>query len=64
MPRTPLNPNRRLAASWTARRFKKQVFLSIDLPPRFDSMGQGQKLLLAVEKAVVETLEDMERPLA
>ncbi|EPT04998.1 hypothetical protein FOMPIDRAFT_1021721 [Fomitopsis schrenkii] len=47
-----------------ARRFQKQIFLSIDLPPGFDSMGQGQKLILAVERAVVETLKDMERPLA
>ncbi|KAH9839478.1 uncharacterized protein C8Q71DRAFT_749653 [Rhodofomes roseus] len=44
-----------------ARRFKKQIFLSIDLPPGFDSMGQGQKLILAVEKAVVETLREVER---
>ncbi|KZT72120.1 hypothetical protein DAEQUDRAFT_749560 [Daedalea quercina L-15889] len=46
------------------RRFKKQIFLSIDLPPGFDSMGQGQKLVLAVEKAVVETLKELERPQA
>ncbi|KAH9935531.1 uncharacterized protein B0H18DRAFT_976134 [Fomitopsis serialis] len=43
-----------------ARRFKKQIFLSIDLPPVFDSMGQGQKLVLAVERAVVETLRELE----
>lgn len=54
--RTPL--------SWAARRFQKQIFLSIDLPPGFDSMGQGQKLILAVEKTLVETLIQMERPLA
>ncbi|KAI0733148.1 hypothetical protein C8Q72DRAFT_814459 [Fomitopsis betulina] len=47
-----------------ARRFQKQIFLSIDLPPGFDSMGQGQKLILAVEKTLVETLIQMERPLA
>ncbi|KAI0930481.1 hypothetical protein AcW1_009150 [Taiwanofungus camphoratus] len=45
-----------------ARRFKKQIFLSIDLPPAFQSMGQGPNLIFAVEKAVVETLKEMERP--
>ncbi|KZT10956.1 uncharacterized protein LAESUDRAFT_741287 [Laetiporus sulphureus 93-53] len=44
-----------------ARRFKKQIFLSIDLPPAFDSMGQGAKLIFAVEKAVVDMLKEMEQ---
>ncbi|KAH9949600.1 hypothetical protein B0H21DRAFT_727593 [Amylocystis lapponica] len=43
-----------------ARRFKKQIFLSIDVPPSFLSMGQGAKLIFAVEKAVVDTLKAME----
>ncbi|KAH9929487.1 uncharacterized protein BXZ73DRAFT_90353 [Epithele typhae] len=43
-----------------ARRFKKQIFLSIDVPPSLGSMGQEGKLLLAVERAVVETLRSHE----
>lgn len=45
-----------------ARRFKKQIFLSIDMPQGFDSMGQGSRLVFAVEKALVETLREMEQP--
>ncbi|OSD06812.1 hypothetical protein PYCCODRAFT_1431003 [Trametes coccinea BRFM310] len=43
-----------------ARRFKKQIFLSIDMPPSLGSMGQEGKLLLAIERAVVETLKSHE----
>ncbi|KAI0780108.1 hypothetical protein C8Q74DRAFT_1367886 [Fomes fomentarius] len=39
-----------------ARRTKKQIFLSIDTPPSLGSMGQDGKLLLAIERAVVELL--------
>ncbi|PCH43615.1 hypothetical protein WOLCODRAFT_26060 [Wolfiporia cocos MD-104 SS10] len=45
-----------------ARRFGKQIFLSIDVSPSFNPMGQGSKLLLAIEKAVVDTLKEMEQP--
>lgn len=45
-----------------ARRFGKQIYLSLDLPPAFDSIGQGARLLLAVEKALLETLKEMEQP--
>lgn len=39
-----------------ARRTKKQIFLSIDMPPSLGSMGQDGKLLLAIERAVVKLL--------
>ncbi|KAI1794083.1 hypothetical protein LXA43DRAFT_997584 [Ganoderma leucocontextum] len=40
-----------------ARRFKKQIFLSIDVPPSLGSMGQEGGLLLAIERAAVEVLK-------
>ncbi|OBZ67160.1 hypothetical protein A0H81_12812 [Grifola frondosa] len=45
-----------------ARRFKKQIFLSIDVPPSFQSMGQEGKVLLAIERAVVEAVKEKETP--
>ena len=41
-----------------AKRFKKQIFLSVDIPPGFLSMGDGRLLLLAAEKAVVDGLKE------
>ncbi|EIW63366.1 uncharacterized protein TRAVEDRAFT_113826 [Trametes versicolor FP-101664 SS1] len=43
-----------------ARRFKKQIFLSIDVPPSLGSMGQEGKLLLAIERALVDNLKSHE----
>ncbi|TFK54132.1 hypothetical protein OE88DRAFT_1711083 [Heliocybe sulcata] len=43
-----------------AMRFKKQIFLSIDVPPAFVSLGQGPRLLLAVERAIVGALKELE----
>jgi len=43
-----------------ARRFRKQIFLSVDVPPNFLSMGQGPKLLLEMEKGIIETLKAKE----
>ncbi|KAJ3473505.1 hypothetical protein NLI96_g12970 [Meripilus lineatus] len=43
-----------------AKRFKKQIFLSVDIPPGFLSMGDGPLLVLAAEKAVVEGLKEAE----
>jgi len=43
-----------------ARRFKKQIFLSVDVSPSFVSVSEGSRVLLAVEKAVVEALKDAE----
>ncbi|EGO25257.1 hypothetical protein SERLADRAFT_465133 [Serpula lacrymans var. lacrymans S7.9] len=42
-----------------ARRFGKQIFLSVDIPSSFLSMGQG-RLLLDAEKGIVETLKAVE----
>lgn len=44
-----------------ARRFKKQIFLSIDVPPAFNSMGQGSRLVLEVERALVSILKEDEQ---
>ncbi|EPQ57310.1 hypothetical protein GLOTRDRAFT_58578 [Gloeophyllum trabeum ATCC 11539] len=44
-----------------ATRFKKQIFLSIDVPPAFVSLGQAPRLLLAVERAIVGALKEMEQ---
>lgn len=44
----------------TARRFKKQIFLSIDVPPAFVALGDGPRLLLAVERAVVDALKGLD----
>ncbi|KAL4248348.1 hypothetical protein ABKN59_008075 [Abortiporus biennis] len=44
-----------------AKRFKKQIFLSVDVPPSFVTMGEGSKLMFAVEKAVVDTLKELEQ---
>ena len=42
-----------------AKRFKKQIFLSVDVPPEVYSSGQGPAVLLGVEKGVVEQLKDL-----
>ncbi|KAI0823755.1 hypothetical protein BC628DRAFT_1383201 [Trametes gibbosa] len=43
-----------------ARRFKKQIFLSIDMPPSLGSLGQEGKILLAIERALVDSLKSHE----
>ncbi|KAF8588722.1 hypothetical protein K439DRAFT_1334796 [Ramaria rubella] len=43
-----------------ARRFKIQVFLSIDLPPAFTTMGENVRLTLEVEKRAIEILKSLE----
>lgn len=42
----------------TARRFGKQIFLSVDVPV---SMGDDSGILVRVEKALMDTLRDMEK---
>ncbi|KAF8236545.1 hypothetical protein L208DRAFT_1390654 [Tricholoma matsutake] len=42
-----------------AKRFKKQIFLSLDIPSSFLSVGQGPKLLLEAEKGIVVMLVEM-----
>jgi proteasome assembly chaperone 4 len=49
---------------YVARRFKKQIFLSLDLPPGFMTMGEGMRLTLEVEKRAVEILKNLETPQA
>lgn len=39
---------------WSAKRFRKQIFLSVDLPL---TLGQGEQLVFEAEKRIVETLE-------
>jgi hypothetical protein len=43
-----------------AKRFKKQVFMSLDIPSSFLSLGQGPKLLHEAEKGIVVMLAEME----
>ncbi|TFK44373.1 hypothetical protein BDQ12DRAFT_672867 [Crucibulum laeve] len=43
-----------------AKRFQKQIFLSVDLPTTFLSMGQGLQLLQEAEKGIVVTLKRIE----
>lgn len=43
----------------SAKRFKKQVFLSVDIPPEVYSSGRGPSVLLEVEKGVVEQLKGL-----
>jgi hypothetical protein len=43
-----------------ARRFCKQIFLSVDVPPLFVSMGQGSTLLMEIEKGIIDSLKRLE----
>ncbi|KAI0308829.1 hypothetical protein OF83DRAFT_1160047, partial [Amylostereum chailletii] len=43
-----------------ACRFKKQIFLSIDLPASPISTGQNSRVLLEIEKLLVKTLKELE----
>ncbi|KAF9793292.1 hypothetical protein BJ322DRAFT_117922 [Thelephora terrestris] len=42
-----------------AKRFKKQIFLSVDIPSEVCSAGQGPAVLLEIEKGVVEELKSV-----
>ena len=44
-----------------ARRFKKQIFLSVDIPPAALGVGQGLGLVLEAERGVVERLSELEK---
>lgn len=44
----------------TAKRFGKQIFLSVDIPSSFLTIGQGSRLLLEAEKGIVTTLSGIE----
>ena len=43
----------------SAKRFKKQIFLSVDVPPEMYSSGRGLSVFLEVEKGVVEQLRGL-----
>ena len=43
-----------------AKRFKKQIFLSVDIPSGFSSLGGGQKLAFDAEKGIVAALKEIE----
>ncbi|KAF8839491.1 hypothetical protein BDN67DRAFT_969999 [Paxillus ammoniavirescens] len=43
-----------------AKRFRKQIFLSVDIPPLYLSTAQGSRLLLDAEKGIVEALKELE----
>ncbi|KDR75191.1 hypothetical protein GALMADRAFT_249151 [Galerina marginata CBS 339.88] len=43
-----------------AKRFQKQIFLSVDIPSRFDTMGQGHQLVFEAEKGIVAALKEIE----
>ncbi|OCH92333.1 hypothetical protein OBBRIDRAFT_727043 [Obba rivulosa] len=58
--RTPSSDAALSMAQRLARRFKKQIFLSIDVPPSVQTLGEGAKLLLAVEKAAISALKEAE----
>lgn len=44
-----------------AKRFKKQMFLSVDIPPAALGFGQGLGLLLDAERGIVDTLQGLEK---
>lgn len=44
-----------------AKRFGKQIFLSVDVPSTFLNIGQGPKLLLEAEKGIVTKLVEIEQ---
>ena len=53
-------PSRALShACPLAKRFKKQIFLSVDVPPELYSSGRGPAVLFEVEKGVVEQLRGL-----
>ncbi|KAF9010539.1 hypothetical protein BDQ17DRAFT_1387772 [Cyathus striatus] len=43
-----------------AKRFQKQIFLSVDLPVTFLTMGEGDQLVLVAEKGIVQALKGAE----
>jgi proteasome assembly chaperone 4 len=49
-----------LKSRLSARRFKKQIFLSVDIPAAVVGFGQGQELLLDAERGLVEALKELE----
>jgi hypothetical protein len=50
-----------LRSNGLAKRFQKQIFLAVDIPTGFLSLGQGQQLVFEAEKGIVTTLKEIER---
>ncbi|PPR05862.1 hypothetical protein CVT26_010142 [Gymnopilus dilepis] len=44
-----------------AKRFGKQIFLSVDIGTGFNTLGQGDVLVLEAEKGIVGTLKEIDR---
>lgn len=44
-----------------AKRFRKQIFLSVDLPASVVGFGQGQELVFEAERGIVEALKALEK---
>ncbi|TFK25162.1 hypothetical protein FA15DRAFT_590993 [Coprinopsis marcescibilis] len=59
--RTATSDNAFSMAQRLAKRFKKQIFLSVDLPAAVVGFGQGQQLFLEAERGIVETLKELEK---
>ena len=56
-----LGPLPGMCVPGAALRFKRQIFLSVDVPPAYMTMGDGPRLMLAVEKGVVDYLKAVEQ---
>ena len=41
-------------------RFKKQIFLAVDIAPSFLTLGQGPRVLLEAEREIVTELKALE----
>jgi hypothetical protein len=59
LPRSPVTLHRIFSAH-AAKRFKKQIFLSVDVPPSMLGGGGGPRVLLAAERALVRRLQELE----
>jgi len=46
-------------AQQLAQRWKKQIFLSLDMPPKFE---QGSRLIVEMEKRLVQSIRRLETP--
>ncbi|KAH9485118.1 hypothetical protein JR316_0002025 [Psilocybe cubensis] len=44
-----------------AKRFQKQIFLSVDTPTDFRTMGQGHRLVFEAERGIVTALKEIEK---
>lgn len=49
-----------VAGRLSARKHKKQIFLSVDIPPSFMDLGQGPRTVFEAEKSVNEVIKQLE----